>query len=182
MTRPITLLFVVLGIGLAASAVSKESAKNAALRLLLSEVQPGSMATEQYCMLVFDDRRFHAENAQLKMGKDQKRKVFEGQLSDLDWNALIGIIDSKEFREIEVPPSPPSLMVHDSHPYTISVARDNRFQNMEFLTKESLRPYESRVKPLLKWWKTSRGAHMLESEAPPDSRCSLNSGNAVFNN
>ena len=60
MTRPMTILYVVLGIGLAANAGPTEPAKGAALRLMLSEVQPGTMASEQYCMLVFADRRFHA--------------------------------------------------------------------------------------------------------------------------
>jgi hypothetical protein len=76
----------------------------------------------------------------------------------------------------------PALVVHDSHPYTISVAREKGFQNMEFLNQESLKPYESEVKPLLRWWKSSPSASMLQSEAPADSRCSLSEGNAIFNN
>ena len=177
-----TILSVVLGIGLLANAGPNEAAKAAALRLLLSEVQPGSMASEHYCMLVFDNHRFHAERAHRTRGKDQERKVYEGQLSDTDWNALSEIIDTKQFRELRVPPTPPALVVHDSHPYTISVARPSGFQNMEFLTKESLKPYESQVKPLLQWWKSSRGIRMPESEAPADSRCALTDPNAVFNN
>jgi hypothetical protein len=177
------ILSVVLGIGLLANAGSREPAKSAALRLLLSEVQPGALASEQYCMLVFDDHRFHAERAQRNQGgRDRKRKIYEGQLSDSDWSALTAILDSKQFRELRVPRSGPALVVHDVHPYTISVARQNGFQNMEFLSKESLKPYESEVKPLLQWWKSSRGALMRESEAPADSRCSLNNTDAVFNN
>jgi hypothetical protein len=173
---------IVLGIGLVANAGSSEPAKGAALRLLLSELQPGSLSAEHYCMLVFDDRHFHAERAHRQRGKDQERKVYEGQLSDTDWNALITILDTKQFRELRVPPSVPALVVHELHPYTVSVARQNGFQNMEFLTKESLKPYESEVKPLLQWWKSSRSAHMLESNAPVDSRCALNDADAIFNN
>jgi hypothetical protein len=180
MTRPMTILCVVLGIGLAASAGPNEPAKSAALRLLLSEVQPGSMATEQYCMLVFADRHFHAEKANRKTGKDRDRKVYEGQLSEADWNALGGILDNKEFRELNVPPSVSPLVVENSHPYTISVAREKGFQNMEFLNNKSRKPYESQLKPLLQWWKSLRSAHMLESKAPPDSRCSLDSTHAIF--
>lgn len=182
MTRLMTTLYIVLGIGLAATAGANESATGASLRLLLSEVQPGALATQQYCMLVFEDRHFHAEKANRKLGKDRERKVYEGQLSDPDWNALVGILDAKEFRDLVVPPSMPSLVIHDSHPYTISVAREKRFQNMEFLTKESLKPYESQLKPLLQWWKSSRSVPMPESTAPPDSRCALNSSDAVFSN
>jgi hypothetical protein len=182
MISPITILSVVLGIALAANPGSNEGAKGPALRILLSEVQPGTLASEHYCMLVFDDHHFHAEKAHHIKGKDQERKVSEGQLSDADWNALNAILDSKQFRELHVPPSAPALVVHDLHPYTISVARQNGFQIMEFLTKESRRPYESELKPLLRWWKSSRGERMLESEAPVDSRCSLTEGNAIFNN
>ena len=179
MTSSMTIFSVLLGIGFLANAGSNESA---ALRLLLSEVQPGVLGTEQYCMLVFDDHRFHAERAHRKMGKDRERRVYEGRLSDSDWEALIAILDGKQFRELRVPPSVPTLVVHDSHPYTISVARQKGFQNMEFLTKESLRPYESELKPLLRWWNSSRSGHMPESEAPVDSRCSLSDAAGVFNN
>lgn len=183
MTSPMKILSVLLALGLAAVAGSREPAKDAPLRLLLSEVQPGAMGTEHYCMLVFDDHRFHAETAhRTSAGRDMKRKVFEGQLSDTDWNALIAIVDTKEFRNIKVAQSPPALVVHDTHPYNISVARQNGFQNMEFLNKDSLKPYQSEVKPLLGWWKSWRGAPMREAEAPPDNRCALTNGNAIFNN
>jgi hypothetical protein len=174
---------IVLGIGLLAGAASREPAKPAPLRLLLSEVQPGSLASEQYCMLVFDDHRFHAETAHRSSGgRDQRRTVYEGQLSDGEWNALTAIVDSEKFRELRVPASTPALVIHEPHPYTISVARDKGFQNMEFLTKESLKPYEPEVKPLLRWWKSWRGTPMHEAEAPPDGRCSLTNENAVFSN
>lgn len=182
MTRPMTMLCVVLGIGLAAHAGSSEPTKGADLRLMLSEVQPGTMASEQYCTLVFADRRFHAEKANRKMGKDRDRKVYEGQLSDADWNALQGILDSKQLRELRVPLTMPPLVIEDSHPYTISVARENKFQNMEFIDNKSLKPYESQVKPLLQWWKSWRGTRLPESNTPPDSRCILDKTHAVFSN
>jgi len=182
MKRSIAILFVVFAIGLAADAGQNEPMKTAALRLLLSEVQPGTMASEQYCMLVFEDRHFHAEKANRKMGKDRDRKVYEGQLSEDDWNALGGIIDSKEFRELKVPPNVAPLVVENSHPYTISVARGKGFQNMEFLTDKSRKPYESQLKPLLQWWKSVRSVHVIESAVPPDSRCALDSTKGIFSN
>jgi len=182
MIRPMIVLSVVLGIGLAAHAGSSEPAKGAALRLKLSEVQPGTMATEQYCTLVFADHRFHAEKANRKLAQDRDRKVYEGQLSDADWTALEGILDSKQFRELKVPLTMPPLVVENSHPYTISVARENKFQNMEFIDNKSLKPYESQVKPLLQWWKSWRGTRLPESNASPDSRCILDKTHAVFSN
>jgi hypothetical protein len=180
MTRPMTILSVVLGISLAANAGPTEPAKSAALRLMLSEVQPGTMATEQYCTLVFADRHFHAEKANRKMGKDRDRKIYEGQLSEADWNALEGILDSKQFRELNVPLTLPPLVIEDMHAYTISVARESKFQNMEFLNNKSRKPYESQLKPLLQWWKTLRSAQMPGSNAPPDSRCLLDKTHALF--
>lgn len=180
MIRPMLILSCVLGIGLAASTGPAEPAKGPALRLLLSEVQPGTMATEQYCMLVFADRRFHAEKANRKMGKDRDRKVYEGELSESGWNALGEILDRQEFRDLNVPLTVPPMVIEDMHVYTISVARGSRFQNMEFLNNKSRRPYESQLKPLLQWWKTLRSSQMPESEAPPDSRCLLDSTHAVF--
>jgi len=177
-----TILYVVLGIGLAANAGPNDPAKGTPLRLLLSEVQPGTMASEQYCMLVFADRHFHAEKANRKMGKDRDRKVYEGQLSEAGWNELGAILDSKEFRELKVPPSMAPLVIEDSHPYTISVAREKGYQNMEFLTRKSRQPYESQLEPLLRWWKSVRGGHKSASNAPPDSRCALDSINAIFSN
>jgi len=176
------ILFIVFGIGLAANAGPNESAKSAALRLLLSEVQPGTMASQQYCMLVFADRHFHAEKATRKMGKDRERRVYEGQLSEADWNALGGILDRKDFRELKVPPTLAPPVVENSHPYTISVAREKGFQNMEFLTNNSRKPYESQLQPLLQWWKSVRSARMPESPVSPDSRCSLDKTNGIFSN
>jgi hypothetical protein len=179
MTR-ITILCGVLGIGLAAAAFPDEMAKGTAVRLILSEVQAGSMASEQYCTLVFADRHFHYEKASRKMGQDRDRKVYEGELSQSDWDALTGILDSKEFRELNVPPEVPPLVIEDAHTFTISVARGSKFQNMEFLDNKSRKPYEVQLKPLLRWWKSFRGSRMAESKAPPDAKCSLDSTHGVY--
>ena len=181
MKLPVTIISVLLGMSLVAAAGSNDATTGSALRLLLSEVQPGVLGSEQHCMLVFDDHHFHAELARRKRGKDEDRKVYQGQLSDAEWNALNAILDSKQFRELQVPRSMQALVVQDPHPYTISVSREGGFQNMEFLTKESLKPYESQLKPLLQWWKSSRNFHSDQSNAAVDSRCSLSDTNGIFN-
>ena len=181
MTRHIAILCAVLGIGLAAAAGPDETAKEMAVRVLLSEVQAGSMASEQYCTLVFEDRHFHYEKASRKRGQDKERKVYEGELSQTEWDALIGILDNKEFRELNVPQEVPPLIMQDVHTFSISVARGNKFQNVEFLDNNSRKPYDSQLKPLLQWWKSLRHERMTESKALPDARCSLDSTHAVFN-
>jgi hypothetical protein len=138
------------------------------------------MSAPQYCLLVFDDHRFHAEKADLKQGQAVDRKVYEGQFSDKDWKELVGIIDSQGFRDLKVAPSVPPLVMQDTHPYTISVARGNAFQNMEFMDPKSLKPYESQIRPLLQWWKGVRSQRISESKAPPDRQCALDSSHAVF--
>ncbi len=178
----LTILSVLLAISLVANAGSNEKASKPALRLVLSEIQPGALSSEQYCMLVFDDHNFHAEKAYRTHGKDQDRKVYQGTLSDTDWNALTAILDGKAFRELNVPRSTDNLVGEDLHPYAISVARQKGFQNMEFLTKKSLKPYQSQVKPLLDWWKSARSQRMPESNSGADSRCSLNNRDALFTN
>jgi hypothetical protein len=181
MTRSLAILCGVLGIGLvAAVAGQSEVAKGAAVRLQLNEVQPGTMASEQYCTVVFADRHFHSEKATRSRGKDTDRKVYEGELSEADWNVLGGIIDSEGFRGLNVPQGVPPLVIRDAHTVTISVARGTRFQNMEFLDNKSRKPYESQLKPLLRWWKSFRGERVPESKAAPDARCSLDDTNAVF--
>lgn len=147
---------------------------------MLSEVQAGAMQAQQYCTVVFADHRFHYERASLHHGKDMERKIYEGEFSEADWNALSGILENKEFRDLNVPREVAPLVMQDSHVYTISVARDAHFQNMEFLNNKSRKPYESRLKPLLEWWKSFRGGHLPESKAPPDANCSLDSEHAVF--
>ncbi len=179
MTRPIAFLFL-LGLGLTALAGSGQQPTHAALKVFLNEVQPGVMSAPQYCTLVFNDRHFHTEKADVKQGRDSDRKVYEGQLSDTDWNALVGIIDSVAFRDLKVPGTVPPPVMQDTHPYTISVARDHNFQNMEFLDNKSLKPYESQVKPLLQWWKSFRGQRTPESSAHADARCALDKTHAIF--
>jgi hypothetical protein len=179
MTRPNAFLFL-LGIGLTAMAGFGQPPTRAALRVFLNEVQPGVLSAPQYCTLVFQDRHFHSERANIKNGRDSDRKVYEGELSDTDWNSLVAIIDSKEFRDLNVPRTVPPLVMQDTHPYTISVARDKTFQNMEFMDTKSMKPFESQVKPLLQWWKSFRGHRRPESSSPPDARCALDSTHAIF--
>ena len=181
MTRPIAILCGLLGVGLAAAVVGQNDvAKSAAVRLQLNEVQAGSMASEQYCTVVFADRHFHSEKASLSRGKDRERKVYEGELSETDWNALGGIIDSDGFRALNVPQGVPPLVIQDAHSVTISVARGAKFQNMEFLDNKSRKPFDTQLKPLLQWWKSLRGEHPTESKAGPDARCALDSTHGVF--
>jgi hypothetical protein len=177
MTRLIAIILCcVVETGLAAAANANETP----LRLLLSEVQPGAMATEQYCTLVFTDRRFHSEKATRKLGRDKDRKVYEGVLSEGEWNTLVGILDSKEFRELNVQQGVPPLVIRDAHTVTVSVAREGKFQNMEFLDNKSRKPYEVQLNPLLKWWKSFRGGPQTESKTPPNASCSLDDTHAVF--
>ena len=180
MTRPIRFFFILLGLGLATAAASGQVPDKPAIRLLLSEVMPGSLSADQYCTLVFTDHRFHSEKASRHHGKDTDRKVYEGELSEAEWNALGGILDSKDFRELKVPQGVPPLVMQDTHPYTISVARNGNFQNLEFLDSKSLKPYEPQIKPLLQWWKSLRGRRSAESNAPVNDRCSLDSTHAIF--
>jgi hypothetical protein len=172
-------IFCALGFGLAAAVAFSQQSAQAPLKIFLNEVQPGAMSAPQYCTLVFNDRRFHSEKTDIKHGRESDRKVYEGQLSEADWNALLAIIDSQGFRDLKVPQSVPPLIMQDTHPYTISVARDKHFQNMEFLTSKSLKPYEPQIKPLLNWWKGVRGQHTPQSSAAPDSRCALDSTHAI---
>lgn len=176
MTRLIPFLLVlVFGLGLSA-----QQSTHAPLKLFLNEVQPGNMSAPQYCTLVYDDRHFHSEKADIKHGQTIDRKIYEGQLTDSDWNSLIAIIDSQGFRDLKVPRTVPPLVMLDTHPYTIGVARDRGFQNMEFLDSKSLKPYESQIKPLLQWWKSFRGRRIPESKAAADPQCALDSTHAVF--
>jgi len=147
--------------------------------MFINEVEPGVMSAPQFCTLVFADHKFHTEKADIKHQKDANRKVFEGQMSDADWNALVAIIDSQGFRDLNVPRTVPPPVMSDTHPYTISVAREKNFQNMEFVDAKSLKPYESQVKPLLHWWKSFRGQKGAE-HGDPDSRCALDSTHGIF--
>ncbi|HKC00473.1 MAG TPA: hypothetical protein VKD23_16945 [Terriglobales bacterium] len=177
MTRPIAFLLV---LGLTATAGSAQAPTSAPLKIFLNEVQPGVMSAPQYCTLVFANRRFHSEKADIKQGSDTGRKIYEGQLSDNDWNALVAVIDSPVFRDLKVPQTVPPLVMQDTHPYTLSIARDKDFQNMEFMDNKSLKPYESQVKPLLQWWKAFRGQRTPQSSASADPRCALDKSHAIF--
>lgn len=170
---------ILLGTALWGNSQIQEEPKEPALRLVLSEVQPGSMSSEHYCMLVFADRSFHAEKARRKVGKDQERKTFEGKLSDADWNALDGILESDGFRKMNVPRDYVPLAIQEAHFYTISVRREKGFQNMEFVNDKGRKPYDSQLKPLFQWWKSLRSQRMTVSESPADSRCKLDSSRGV---
>ena len=180
MKRSTIILCCALGVTLASAAGSDETAKKPSLRLLLSEVQAGAMASEQHCALVFDDHTFHYERASLKLGKDRDRRVYEGEIVKADWNELTGALDGAQFRDLDVAPTAPPVVVEDAHTFTISVNRGSKFQNMEFFDNSGRKPYESQLKPLMHWWKSFRGSRMEESKAPPDARCSLDNAQAIY--
>jgi hypothetical protein len=171
---------ILLGAALFGNGQTQETKKEVPLRLLLSEVQPGTMSSEHYCMLVFDDHRFHAENATRGNGKDRERKIYEGNLSDADWNALDGILENEGLRKLNVKPGYVPLAMQGVHPFTISVRRETEFQNLEFMDDSSRKPYDAQLKPLFQWWKSTRSRRMAVSEAPADSRCRLDSSHGVF--
>ena len=173
------LILLILHLGLAATAELGPPSSNAFV-LRISEVQPGALATEQRCTLVFSDRRFHHEAASSKHGRDNNRRVFEGTLSEADWNTLTGLLESKAFHDLNVPTAVAPLVTQDTHIYAISVARGGRFQNIEFLNDKSRRPYEAQLKPLLQWWKSFIGRHIAESHAPANPHCSMDANNALF--
>jgi hypothetical protein len=152
------------------------------LRLLFSEVKPGSMVTGQRCLLVFPDRHFHFELANNKAGRDLDRKIYEGKFSDPDWDHLSDILDRKEFRDLNVQQLAAPLVVEDLHLIAISVWRDGKFQNMEFLNNRSRAPYDATLKPLLQWWKSFSSRKMPESSQPADKHCALQgaAGDSVF--
>jgi hypothetical protein len=180
MTRKRVVFFFLLAVALQGDSQLRGEKKEVPLRLLLSEVQPGSMASERHCMLVFDDHSFHAEKASRSGGKDQERKIYEGNLSDADWSALDRIIESDGFRKLNVSRGYVPLAMQGVHPFAISVRREKEFQNMEFMDDSSRKPYDAQLKPLFHWWKSTRGRRMAASQAPADSRCVLDSSHGVF--
>jgi len=180
MTGRIKLLCLAASVPFAFAQSNRPATDATTIRLLISEVQPGSMASEQYCTLVFANRRFHSEKAVRKVGKDHDRKIYEGELSEPDWNALAAILDNKDLQDIVVPQSVPPMVMDNVHTYAISVAREGKYQNMEFLDNKSRKPYDAQLKPLLGWWKALRGKHMTVSNADPDPKCALDDTHAVF--
>ncbi|MBZ5596746.1 MAG: hypothetical protein LAN83_00355 [Acidobacteriia bacterium] len=171
---------MVLLLGFAPGMGQGQTANGPPFQLFLSEVQPGAMATEQRCTLVFPDRRFHYETASTKRGREFGRKVYEGELPDADWRALTAILDSEELRKLNVPRALPSPVMQDVHIFNISVAREGKFQNLEFLNDKSRKPYDSELKPLLQWWKSFNHRHMSESHAAPSHQCSLDINSTLF--
>jgi hypothetical protein len=180
MKRVAFLFLVSLLLSMSSLAGSDAASDPKSIRLMISEVQPGSMSADQYCTLVFGDRRFHSEKASRHHGQDVERKVFEGELSPEQWTSLIGILDAKDLKDLKVPPTVPPLVMQDTHPYAISIARDGIYQNFEFIDSKSLKPYQGQIKPLLQWWKSLRAQRTPPSSAPASERCSLDNSHAVF--
>jgi len=151
-----------------------------AFRLVLTEVRPGNMATQLRCTLVLRDHHFHHETASITPNRDSERKVYEGELSDGEWSALNAILDGKSLRDLNVPRAFAPPVMQDVHILNISVGRESKFQNLEFLNDKSRKPYDSELKPLLQWWKSFNHRHMTESHAAPNSQCAPNQNNTLF--
>jgi len=81
-------------------------------------------------------RSFHAEKASRNMGKDLRTKIFEGNLSAADWSALDGILESDGLSELNVRPDLYLSQFRTPIFFTISVKREDGFQNMEFYERQ----------------------------------------------
>ncbi len=180
MPRLQSILYLVLLSALTPTLGQGQTAERLSFQLFLSELRPGTMAIKQHCALVFPDHRFHLETASIKHGRDLDRKVYEGDLSEADWRALGAILDAKELKGLKVAPALTSPVMQDVHIFNISVARDGKFQNLEFLNDKSRKPYDSELKPLLQWWKSLNHRHIPESHAPPNRQCALSNNNSLF--
>jgi hypothetical protein len=175
--------FLVLSALLALRAASwAQTGAQPPFRLFFSEVRPGSITTGQRCVLVFPDHHFHLELATNKRGHDLSRRIYEGELSDVDWNQLSEVLDRKEFRELVVTQLAAPPVVEDLHLIAISVWRDRNFQNLEFLDNRTRAPYEATLKPLMQWWKSFSGRRLPESKEPANKHCALEGakGDTVF--
>jgi hypothetical protein len=152
------------------------------LLLLISEAKPGIWITSQRCVLVFPDRHFHLERATNNRGRDVSRKIYEGELSNPEWDDLSKILNTNDFRELAVPRLASSPVIEDLHLIAISIWRDGKFQNMEFLDERSRSPYDATLKPLLRWWKYFSSRKLPESKESPNKQCALEGalGDSVF--
>jgi hypothetical protein len=153
-----------------------ETKKEPALLLRVSEVKVGAMTSDHRCVLILPGRRYHLERATRQRGRDRVRKVYEGELTAVEWQQLADILAAKDLRELAVPRTRGVLVVEDMDLVTITVWRDPGFQNLEFLTKRERAPYERTLKPLLEWWKDFARRGAPESKAPESDYCAL-SGN-----
>jgi hypothetical protein len=180
MLRYWSILVFALGLGFTAAVSFAQTPDTKPFQLLLSEVKPGGLATDHRCTVLYSDHAFHHEVASLHHGRELDRKVYEGRLSESDWNQITAILDRKDFRDLNVPKPMAKIVMTDSHIYTISVARGAQVQNMEFLNTKSMKPYESELDPLLDWWKSFSHRSMTKSQAAPSSLCALNNEGAVF--
>ncbi len=177
--RAIAFLMLLL---LGAPAFPQTSAPKATFEVRISDFKSGSMASEQRCLLVFADRKYHFESAAHRGGRDLRRDVYEGELSQADWDQLSNVLDTKELRELSSPPSAATVIVENLDALTLTVKRGpDAYQNLEFLTKRSRDPYRAALKPALEWWKGFLRKRLTPSGAPPSPYCSLdnNSGQII---
>src|SRR5579859_7839578 len=98
---------------------SPEAATNRDIFLFMSEIQAGSLQSQQYCALVFEDHRFHYEKASRRHGRDLDHKIYEGELSEADWNTLSAVLNANEFRDLKVSGAVPPLVMQEAHIFTI---------------------------------------------------------------
>ena len=143
-----------------------------------ADMKFGVMASTQRCALIFADHTFHFEHADVHRGKDLKRKVYDGTFTPAEWDALMAVLDAKPLHDLNVPPQP-TMVVEDLDLFSMNVWRGDYYQNLEFLDKNSRKPYQSTLKPVLHWWKSFVGRKMTEG-AKPSPHCANSQENMIF--
>jgi hypothetical protein len=140
-------------------------------RLRLTEARSGIMGTNEICVLVYLDSRYHAERTYRKLDEPTDKEVYEGSLGPEGFQRLNQILDAPELKSLKSPAEPRRIMVQDMHLVQVDIARPEGIQELHYLTDAGRKHDNAVLKPLLEWWKTLRSHYPAPSPEGKMTRC-----------
>ena len=129
------------------------------------------MGTNEMCVLIYLDGRYHAERTYRKQDEPTEKEVYEGSLSADDMQKLDHLLDAPELRALKSPLAPRRIMVDDLHLVQISIARQEGIQELRYETDAIRKHDDARLKPLLEWWKSLRSRYPAPLQEGKTTKC-----------
>ncbi len=101
---------------------------------------------QDLCVLVRDDGQYHVERL-----RTSGVRLFEGKLRDGALASLNDLLTKDELLHLQQSDIAASLTTQNRDQIFVSVLRSTHWQNLEFDSAASRKPYEEFLDPLLKW-------------------------------
>jgi hypothetical protein len=135
-------------------------------RDLLVRLERQKEPNDSSCIIVYVDGGFHSEHEH-----GNRTDVWESQFDSAQLEQVSGIVSTPEFRAIDHPHASSSLRIREYDLVSVDVGRGNDQQQIRFRDRDSRKPFDRELDPLLRWFADMQRAAAGRNTAAAANRC-----------